>query len=80
MSSTEKIILNPIGYVKTCAEGEEVKDKTGLSQIVIRDDLVDGSSGITGFSHLFILFYLNQITGKQRETLKVYPRGRQNRP
>ena len=28
MSSAEKIILNPIGYVKTSAEGEEVKDKS----------------------------------------------------
>jgi tRNA-Thr(GGU) m(6)t(6)A37 methyltransferase TsaA len=80
MSSVEKIVLNPIGYVKTFAEGEEVKDKSVYSQIIIRDDLVDGLSGISGFSHLFILFYLNQVTVKQRETLKVHPRGRQDMP
>jgi len=28
MSSAEKIVLNPIGYVKTRAEGEEIKDKS----------------------------------------------------
>ena len=80
MSSSEKIVLNPIGYVKTRAESEEVKDKSILSQIIVRDDLVDGLSGISGFSHLFVLFYLNQVTVKQRETLKVHPRGRQDMP
>ena len=80
MSSAIKIVLDPIGYVKTRSEGEEVKDKSVLSQIIVRDDLVDGLSGISGFSHLFILFYLNQVTVKQRKTLKVHPRGRQNMP
>ena len=80
MSSPEKFVLNAIGYVKTCAEGEEVKDKSAFSQIIVRDDLVDGLSGIIDFSHLFILFYLNQVTTKQRETLKVHPRGRQDMP
>jgi tRNA-Thr(GGU) m(6)t(6)A37 methyltransferase TsaA len=80
MSIPEKIILNAIGYVKTCAEIEEVQDKSTFSQIIIRNDLIDGLSGITGFSHLFVIFYLNQVTTKQRETLKVHPRGRQDMP
>ena len=80
MSSAEKIVLNPIGYVKTIAKGDEVKDKSVISQIVLREELAEGLSGISGFSHLFILFYLNQITGEQRKTLKVHPRGRQDMP
>jgi tRNA-Thr(GGU) m(6)t(6)A37 methyltransferase TsaA len=80
MYSEEKIVLNPIGYVKTCTEGEEVKDKSVYSQIIVHDNLIEGLSSISGFSHLFILFYLNQITVKQRETLKVHPRGRQDMP
>jgi tRNA-Thr(GGU) m(6)t(6)A37 methyltransferase TsaA len=76
----EKIVLNPIGYVKTVAAGEEVKDKTVVSQIVLCDDLVEGLDGITGFSHLFVLFYLNQITSDQQKTLRVHPRGRQDMP
>jgi len=80
MPFQEKIVLNPIGYVKTKAEGDEVKDESTVSQIVIRDELVEGLSGITGFSHLFVLFYLNQVTSEQRKTLKVHPRGRQNMP
>lgn len=80
MSFQEKIVLNPIGYVKTRAERDEVKDKTLLSQIVLRDDLVDGLNGITDYSHLFVLFYLNQVTSEQRKTLRVHPRGRQDMP
>jgi tRNA-Thr(GGU) m(6)t(6)A37 methyltransferase TsaA len=80
MSFREKIILNPIGYVKTPAEGDEVKNKSLLSQIILRDDLVEALSGISDYSHLFVLFYLNQVTEEQRKTLKVHPRGRQDMP
>ncbi len=76
----QKIILNPIGYVKTSAVGDEVKDKSVISQIVLDNELIEGLDGITGFSHLFVLFYLNQITDEQRKTLKVHPRGRTDLP
>jgi tRNA-Thr(GGU) m(6)t(6)A37 methyltransferase TsaA len=79
VSFQERIILNPIGYVKT-TKGEEIKDKASLSQIVLRDDLVEGLSGISDYSHLFVLFYLNQVSSEQRNTLKVHPRGRQDMP
>jgi tRNA-Thr(GGU) m(6)t(6)A37 methyltransferase TsaA len=80
MSFQEKIILNPIGYVKTTAEGDEVKNKSFLSQIILRDDLVEALTGISDYSHLFVLFYLNQVTEEQRKTLRVHPRGRQDMP
>ncbi len=80
MSFDLKIVLNPIGYVKTDAISDEVKDKVLISQIVLRRELVDGLSGITGYSHLFVLFYLNQITDDQRRTLRVHPRGRVDTP
>jgi tRNA (adenine37-N6)-methyltransferase len=80
MSFQEKIVLNPIGHVKTTAKGEEVKDKALLSQIVLRDDLADGLSGISDYSHLFVLFYLNQVTDEQKKTLRVHPRGRMDMP
>jgi tRNA-Thr(GGU) m(6)t(6)A37 methyltransferase TsaA len=80
MSFDEKIILNPIGFVKTNAVGDEVKDKALISRIVLRDELVDGLSGISDFSHLFVLFYLDHISEEQRKMLKVHPRGRVDLP
>jgi tRNA (adenine37-N6)-methyltransferase len=80
MPFQEKIVLNPIGYVKTEAVGDEVKDKSRTSQIVLRDNLVEALDGITGFSHLFVLFWLSQIPDEQRMILKVHPRGRMDMP
>ncbi len=80
MDFQEKIVFNPIGYVKTSAVGEQVRDKNVSSQIVLRSNLVDALSGISDFSHLYVLFYLNQVTSKERETLKVHPRGRWDMP
>jgi len=80
MTFKEKIVLNPLGYVKTEAVGDEVKDKSRISQIIIRDELVEALKGVDGFSHLFVLFWLNQVSSKQRMTLKVHPRGRSDMP
>ena len=80
MPSLKKIFLNPIGYVKTSSVGNEVKDKSLISQIVLSGDLVEGLVGVSSFSHLFVLFYLNQVSDIQRKTLKVHPRGRTDLP
>ena len=80
MPFQEKIVLNPIGYVKTEAVGDEVKDKSRTSQIVLRDELVEALEGIKGFSHLFVLFWLSQIPDEQRMIMKVHPRGRMDMP
>ena len=80
MTFQDKIFLNPIGRVKTEAVGDEVKDKSRISQIILRDELVGTLEGVDGFSHLFVLFWLNQISNQQRMTLKVHPRGRMDMP
>ncbi len=80
MTFQDKIFLNPIGRVKTEAVGDEVKDKSRISQIIVRDELVEALEGVDGFSHLFVLFWLNQISNQQRMTLKVHPRGRMDMP
>ncbi len=80
MPKQKRISINPIGFVKTETTNEEISDKTRTSQIVINSELTEALEGITGFSHLFILFWLHQIPSQQRQTLKVHPRGRQNMP
>ena len=80
MSFEQKIVLKPIGFVRTEAIGDEVKDKTRISQIVLRDELAEALEGIDGFSHLFVLFWLDEVSDEQRKTLKVHPRGRKDLP
>ena len=80
MTFQTNICLDPIGHVKTDAVGDEVKDKSRISQIIIRNELVEALEGVDGFSHLFVLFWLNQISNQKRMTLKVHPRGRMDMP
>ncbi len=79
MLSEEKIVLTPIGHVKTDAMGNQVKDKSRISQIILRENLVEGLDGIEGFSHIFVLFWLNEVVNKPRG-LKFHPRGRLDMP
>jgi len=80
LASEKKLVLNPIGYVRTRAKGDDVKDKLHLSEIFIDCDLTSALDGISEFSHLFVLFWLHEISGKKRETLRVRPRGRRDLP
>ncbi len=79
MSFPKKIVLKPVGYVSTIAVGDEVKDKTRTSQIVIDDEFVEGLEGLEGFSHVFVIFWLSQVT-QERKEMKVHPRGRFDLP
>jgi tRNA-Thr(GGU) m(6)t(6)A37 methyltransferase TsaA len=79
MISEQQIVLKPIGYVKTDAVGNEVKDKSRTSKIVLNSELVKALDGIEGFSHIFVLFWLNEVANQPR-ALKFHPRGRMDMP
>jgi tRNA-Thr(GGU) m(6)t(6)A37 methyltransferase TsaA len=79
MSFQQQIVLSPIGYVKTDAVGNEVKDKSRISKIILNDDLVEALDGVEGFSHVFLLFWLNEVSNQPR-ALKFHPRGRMDMP
>jgi len=80
MPSQEEIVLKPIGFVRTEAVGDEVKDKDRISQIVVNRELAEALEGIAEFSHLFVLFWLHEVTSEKRKTLKVHPRSREDLP
>jgi tRNA-Thr(GGU) m(6)t(6)A37 methyltransferase TsaA len=80
LASEKRIILKPIGFVRTQAVGDEVKDKSHLSEIVIRPEFTKALEGIGDFSHLYILFWLSEVSFKERQMMKVHPRGRRDLP
>ena len=73
------IALKPVGFVKTEAVCDEVKDKNRISQIIIHAEFAEALDGIEEFSHLFVLFWLNQVS-RENKRLKVHPRGRKDLP
>jgi tRNA-Thr(GGU) m(6)t(6)A37 methyltransferase TsaA len=80
MASQPPINLKPIGFVKTAAVGDEVKDKRRTSEIIVNPELESALDGVAGFSHYFVLFWLSEITPEQRAMMKVHPRGRKDMP
>ncbi|MEM2110289.1 MAG: tRNA (N6-threonylcarbamoyladenosine(37)-N6)-methyltransferase TrmO [Candidatus Bathyarchaeia archaeon] len=76
----EKIELKPIGFVKTKAVGNKVKDRSDVSEIVLYEELTKALEGIEDFSHLFIIFWMHKIPDSERRILKVHPRGRVDMP
>lgn len=76
----DKIFLEPIGFVQTKAVGHEIRDKNIVSKIVIRKKYTEALKGIEEFSHLFILFWLHEISINNRRVMKVHPRGRMDMP
>lgn len=80
MSSTEPIVFHPIGYVKTEATPEQIRDSTVVSQIVLHPQLSEALAGLEGFSHLFVLFYFNQLPKDQELNMQIHPKGRADLP
>ncbi len=80
MNSQPPVTMEPVGYVRTDAVGNEVKDKTHLSKIVLGSEHVEALDGIASFSHLYVLFWLSEISPEQRKMKKVHPRGRRDLP
>jgi len=80
VSAAEMIELKPIGFVKTKAVGKEVRDRSNVSEIILREDLAEALEGIEDFSHLFVIFWMHEISKEQRRTMKVHPRGRGDMP
>ncbi len=78
--SLKKIELEPIGFVKTEAIGKEVRDKSHISEIILNEDLLEALDGIEGFSHLFVIFFMQKISKKEKRIMKVHPRGREDMP
>jgi tRNA-Thr(GGU) m(6)t(6)A37 methyltransferase TsaA len=76
----QEVIMKPVGYVRTLAVDDEVKDKNRTSQIEVRSELSEALAGVSDYSHLYVLFWLHEVPEEKRLILKVHPRGRADMP
>ncbi len=70
------ICFKPIGFFKTEASREEVKESfDGVEgYIEILEEYRDGLIGLSGFSHIFVISYLHEVPEESRATLIVRPK------
>lgn len=72
--------MKPIGHVQTTANGNQVRNRRNISKIILNERLTKALMGIEGFSHLFVIFWMHEISGQERKTQAVHPRGRDDAP
>jgi tRNA-Thr(GGU) m(6)t(6)A37 methyltransferase TsaA len=76
MSSNRSIVLQPIGLVRTSASKDDVRlrSKESEATVEIYPEFQEALEGLEGFSHIFVISYLNQLRPEQIGPLKVKPR------
>ena len=80
MPTINEIKLKSIGFVRRASKQENVKDRSLVSEIIIRKGLTKALEGIEEFSHVFVLFYMHQVSENDKKALKVHPRDRMDLP
>ena len=78
--SLKQICLKPVGFVETEATGTEIKSKTLISRIVFLEEYSEALKGLEEFSHLFVLFWLHNVSEQDRKKLQSRPCGREDMP
>lgn len=78
LSASKKIEIRPIGFVKRTSSDENVRDKSLVSRIVLEKDLVKALDGVEEFSHVFIIYWMHEISNAERKS--VYSEGGRGMP
>ncbi len=76
-----EIAFKPVGYVKNGVSSSEDLKRLGLrwsdivSEIELLPEYEEALTGVDGFSHLFIIFYLHKVGLSERSILTIKPKG-----
>jgi len=74
-------MFEPIGFIKSKIQ-DKVDHNWGkvISEIIIKDDLADGLKGLEDFSHILVIYYLNEAKFIREKHLIKRPQGRDDMP
>jgi len=56
-----RIQINPIGFVERNSNDEDDKNRSLISKIVIKKNLSKALDGLEGFSHIYVIFWMDKI-------------------
>ena len=76
MVTDDSVVFRPVGVVRTGVSDDDVRfrSKESESTIEIYPEFQEALDGLQGFSHIFVLSYLNKLRPDQIGALKVKPR------
>lgn len=76
-----KVEFNTIGYVSNKVEvKKDVHWGDDISKIILEEQYEKGLLGLSGFSHLLIVYYLNKANFQSESHLIRRPQGREDMP
>jgi tRNA-Thr(GGU) m(6)t(6)A37 methyltransferase TsaA len=67
--ASKKIEIRPIGFVKRTSSDKDVRDKSLVSRIMLKKNLVKTLDGVEEFSHVFIIYWMHKISNSERRLL-----------
>lgn len=71
-----KIEMRPIGFVRRTRPQENERDRSLVARIVLDEALTLALEGIEGWSHLYVLFWLDQVERGEEPVLQHAESGR----
>jgi tRNA-Thr(GGU) m(6)t(6)A37 methyltransferase TsaA len=76
VKSTEQMVLKPVGVIHTDASDTQIKEENREVEAVVEifPKFEEALEGLDGYSHLFILSYLNKLRPDQIGPLQVKPK------
>ena len=70
----EEIILHPIGMVRNSVLNKEHHGwQQIISEIAVKDEYVPALEGLAEFSHIIVLFWLHEVSAKERASKRARP-------
>lgn len=79
--NANNIRIQPIGLVRNEFESEIPQGyEDSLSEIIIKDDLIEGLHKIEENSHIVVVFWMHRIKDDDRKIMKMHPKGREDLP
>jgi len=67
MSNSTNIQMFPIGYVKRESTTEDERNQSHVVRIIIDDELKPALKGIEEWSHIYIIYYIHQLSTDRSE-------------
>lgn len=72
MARRIRILLEPIGFVRTKAGSLKARRQHLVSELVLSEEYTNGLEGIDEYSHIFVIYWLHKVRKSERRHLLTH--------